>query len=71
MSNSQIKYPDVLAALGRFIAKHDLTHVNIMEFEQGFILVGEVFYEVGEVVNRRTETHIFSNDELQKMLKGG
>ncbi len=66
---AKIKYPDALAALGRYIAKKELTDVCLMEFESGFILLGSVLYETGESYGRRTELQTFSLDDLQQMIR--
>lgn len=71
MPFSPVRYPEVFSALGRFIVKHDLKNVCVMEFEQGIIVIGDVLYEVGEGMNRRTETHILSHDDLQRLVRGG
>ncbi len=40
-----------------------------MEFESGVIVVGSVLYEAGESYNRRVETHVLSQEELQRLVK--
>jgi hypothetical protein len=65
----QISYPDKFAALGRFIAKKKLSDVCVMEFESGVIVVGSVLFEAGESYNRRIETHVLSQEELQRLVK--
>ncbi len=66
---AKIKYPDALAALGRYIAKKGLTEVCLMEFESGFILLGSMLYETAESYGRRTEMQTFSFDELQRLIR--
>lgn len=70
-SKLQLNYAQVLAAIGRFVAKQELSDVCILEFEDGMILTGSKIYDSGEMMNRRTETHVFSTDDLHKMSKGG
>ncbi len=65
---AKLKYPDALAALGRYVAKNGLTDVCLMEFESGFVVVGSVLYETAESYNRRTETHTLSFDDLRKLI---
>lgn len=65
---AKIKYPDTLAALGRYIAKKGLTDVCLMEFESGFVLLGSVLYETGESYGRRTEVQTFSFAELRQLV---
>lgn len=69
LETAKIKYPDALAALGRYIAKKGLSDVCLMEFESGFILLGSVLYETGESYGRRTEVQTFSFDELQQLIR--
>ncbi len=71
MASIKIKYPDAFAAIGRYVDKRNLTSVCVLEFEQGVIVVGDVLYEVGEGMNRRTETHVLSHEELERLIKGG
>ncbi len=68
---AKIRYPDALAALGRFIAKKGLTDVCVMEFESGFVVFGSVLYETGESYNRRSEMHTFSFDDLRRLTREG
>lgn len=70
LGSSEIQYPEALAAVGRFIAKHSLTNVCIMEFEKGVIITGSVLYEAGESYQRRTEMHVLSEEELRRMIRG-
>lgn len=64
-------YPELLHAIGKFIAKRGITKVCVMEFENGVIVTGTVLYDTGETIGRRTETHILSFDDLQRLVKGG
>ena len=68
---AKFAYPEMFTALGRFIAKHELGDVCVMEFEDGVIVTGSVLYETAEGYNRRTETHVLSADDLKRMVKGG
>jgi len=70
-SQKRTDYAKVLAAIGTFATKHNLDDVCVIEFEHGMILTGSTIVEVGEVLNRHVVTHIFSNEDLQKMVKGG
>ncbi len=70
-SNKKMDYAKVLAAIGNYAAKQNMDDVCVLEFEDGMILTGSTIVEVGEVLNRHIVTHIFSNDDLQKMIKGG
>jgi hypothetical protein len=71
MNKASIVYPDLFTAIGRFIAKKGLANVCVMEFENGMIVIGTVLYETGETMNRRTETHVLSKDDLVRLMKGG
>ena len=70
LGNPQIQYPDAMAAIGRFIATQRLTNVCVMEFENGVIVTGSILYETGESYNRRLETHILSEEDLRRMIRG-
>ena len=69
IGTAPLTYPNVLAALGRFIAKQQMTDVCILEFEHGVIVTGLVFYSTGETTSRYTKTHVLSAQDLQKLLK--
>ncbi len=69
LAAAKIKYPDALAALGRFIAKKGLTDVCLMEFESGFVVLGSALYETGESYNRRSEMHTFSYEDLRRLTR--
>jgi hypothetical protein len=68
---TQIEYLKVFAALGQFIAKKDLSDICVMEFEGGMIVTGSRLYETGETLGRRTETHVFSVEDLRRLVKEG
>lgn len=53
------------------IAQKNLTDVCVMEFEHGILIVGSLLYDTGEALGRRTETHVLSIEELQRLAKGG
>ncbi|MBI5302352.1 MAG: hypothetical protein HY868_09455 [Chloroflexi bacterium] len=69
MGSLQIQYPELFAALGRYIAKLGISNVCVMEFENGIIITGSVLYETGESFNRRLETKILSHDDLKRLVK--
>jgi hypothetical protein len=64
-------YPELLRAIGQFVAKRGINNVCVMEFENGVIVTGTVLYDTGETTRRRTETHVLSGEELQRLVKGG
>ena len=70
MDKPLIAYPQVFAALGKFIAQKKWRDVCVMEFEGGMIVTGSSFFNRGENVGRIVETQIFSFDELQRLAKG-
>ncbi len=70
-SRKHLDYSKVLASIGQFAAKQGLTDICVMEFEEGMILIGSLIFETGEILNRQTVSHIFSADDLQKLVKGG
>lgn len=71
MGNKQIDYAQLMATVGRYIAQRNLSDVCVMEFEHGILIIGSALYDAGEDTRRRTETHVLSLDELQRMVKGG
>lgn len=71
MSDKHIDYTRLMATVGRYIAKKNLSDVCVMEFEHGILIVGSALYDAGEDTRRRTETHVLSLDELERMVKGG
>ncbi len=70
LGSTQVHYPEAFAAIGRFIAKHGLKDVCVLEFEKGVIITGSMLYETGEGYQRRTETHVLSEEELNRLIKG-
>ena len=70
-SQKQLDYAKALAAIGQFATKQGLEDICVMEFEEGMILIGSMIYDTGEILNRQTVSHIFSVDDLQKMIRGG
>ena len=69
LGNAPLTYPNVLAALGRFITKQQMTDVCILEFENGIIVTGSVLYSTGETTSRYSKTQVFSAQDLQKLVK--
>jgi hypothetical protein len=66
-----LPYPELLHAIGKFIAKRGLGNICVMEFEDGIIVTGTVLYHTGETMGRRTETHVLSSDDVSRLVKGG
>jgi len=66
-----LDYPAVFAAIGKFVHNKKIHSVCLLEFEHGIIVTGTVMYESAESTGQHTETHIFSLDDLKKMVKGG
>jgi len=69
LSRTGIPYPDMLAALGRFIAKLGISDVCVMEFESGVIVTGTKLYATGEQFNRLAETKVLSVEDLKRLVK--
>lgn len=69
MDNLQVQYPELFAALGRYVAKLGISNVCVMEFENGVIVTGSILYETGESFNRRVETKVLSHDDLKRLVK--
>jgi hypothetical protein len=69
MNKPLITYPEVFAAIGRFINRKKLRDVCVMEFEGGLIVSGSVFFDKGEGFGRTIETQVFSFDELRQLVK--
>ncbi len=70
LGNKLVQYPDAFAAIGRYIAKHSLKDVCVLEFEKGVIITGSLLYETGEGYQRRTETHVLSDEDLLRLIRG-
>lgn len=64
-------YPELLHAIGKFVTKRGMSNICVMEFENGVIVTGIVLYNTGETIGRRTETHVLSFDDVQRLIKGG
>ncbi len=64
-------YPELLHAIGQFVAKRAIGNICIMEFEDGVIVSGTALYETGETLGRHTETHVLSGEDLRRLVKGG
>lgn len=69
--SKNFSYPELLHAIGKFIAKRGITNICVMEFENGIIVTGVTLYNTGETTGRRTETHILSFEDVQRLIKGG
>ncbi len=69
--HAKLDYPKLMATVGRYLAQKNLTDVCVMEFEHGILIVGSLLYDTGEALGRRTETHVLSIEELQRLAKGG
>jgi hypothetical protein len=69
MAKPLIAYPEVFAAIGRFIAKEKMGDVCVMEFEAGMIITGSVPYSTGETLTHYTETKVLSFEDLQRLAK--
>ncbi len=70
LGSSHAQYPELFAAVGRFIAKQGLKDVCVLEFEKGVIITGSVLYEAGESYQRRTETHVLAEEDLNRLMRG-
>jgi hypothetical protein len=70
-SSKNLAYPEMLHAIGKFVAKRGISNICVMEFENGVIVTGTVLYNTGETMGRRVETHILSFDDVQRLIKGG
>ena len=70
MDKPVIAYPELFAAIGRFIATRKLRDVCVMEFESGMIVSGSSFFDKGEGFGRTIESKVFSFDELRQLVKG-
>lgn len=67
-SLADLKYPDVFAALGKYIAEKNLQNVCVLEFEDGVILSGSVIYEGREGMQHTEETIILSGKEIEQLI---
>ncbi len=65
---TELKYPDLFAALGKFIENKKLQNVCVMEFEEGIIITGSQVYEASRGPRRRLETIVLSREDLQKLV---
>ncbi len=71
LGSGRIAYADAFAAIGRFCSKKSMSDVCVLEFEHGVIVSGSVIFVAGESYRRQIETHVFSEEDLRKMIKGG
>ncbi len=69
MGKPFIAYPEIFAALGRFIAKEKMRDVCVMEFEHGVIVTGSVSYATGDTLTHYIETKVLSFEDLQRLMK--
>jgi hypothetical protein len=69
--SNHLAYPELLHAIGKFVAKRGISNICVLEFENGVIVTGTVLYNTGETIGRRTETHILSFEDVQRLVKGG
>lgn len=67
MSPSNLNYPELFAALGKFIADKKLQDICLIEFEDGIIIAGSTIYETRSGTQRSQETFILSSQDLEKM----
>ncbi len=71
LGKTQIAYSDAFAALGRFVSQQDLSDVCVMEFDGGVIVTGSKMYATGESLRRHIATHVLSNEDVLRLIKGG
>jgi hypothetical protein len=71
LPSKHFPYPEMLHAIGKFVTKRGMSNICVMEFENGVIVTGIVLYNTGETTGRRTETHVLTFDDLQRLVKGG
>lgn len=64
----EVPYPELLAAVGKFIANKKLQEVCVMEFEEGVIVSGSLVYEGRDGTRRTQETYILNSAELSRWL---
>jgi hypothetical protein len=65
---ADLKYPDLFAALGKFIEDKKLENVCVMEYEDGVIISGYVVYESHSILRRAQETFVLPMEELKRMM---
>ncbi len=70
LGSGRVPYSDAFAAIGHFVSKKNMSDVCVLEFEHGVIVSGSVLFVAGENYRRQVETHVFSVDDLRKMIKG-
>lgn len=68
---ADIKYPDLFAQIGKFVAEKNIKDVCVMEFEDGVIITGSVIYDTSVGYKRILETFVLSAQDLQKMIDSG
>ena len=71
IGTAPLTWANVLAAIGRYVAREHLENVCVLEFENGIIVTGSVMYSTGEITSRYTKTQVFSAQDLPKLIKEG
>ena len=66
-AQTEPKYAELFAALGKFINDKKLQDVCVFEFEDGMIVTGSTVYNSHDDVRRKQETFVLSTSDLQKM----
>lgn len=66
---SKLPYAETFAAIGRMVAKKQLSDVCVMEFEDGVIVTGSMVFVTGDRFSRKTETLVLSADDLKRLSK--
>lgn len=67
MALPAFNYPEVMSALGKFIADKKMQDICVMEFEDGIIVTGSVVYEARGGVYRSQETYVLAKKDLDRM----
>jgi hypothetical protein len=67
MASSNLNYPELFTALGKFIADKKLADVCVMEFEDGIIIAGSIVYDSRGGTQRSQETFVLSAADLDKL----
>ena len=69
LGKNQLDYAAVYSALGRWIARENLSNTCLVEFEGGVIVTGTKIFAVGDALARHTITRVFSEEELRRLIK--
>ena len=48
--SNHLAYPELLHAIGKFVAKRGISNICVLEFENGVIVTGTVLYNTGETI---------------------